>query len=77
MRACNGVAGTSRDGMMLNIFLEFVPGGSIASLLAKFGSFDEKVIRMYTRQLLMGLDYLHRNQIIHRDIKGMRVMCVR
>ncbi len=30
--------GTDRDEQHLNIFLEFVPGGSIASLLAKFGA---------------------------------------
>ena len=29
--------GTDRDDEHLNIFLEFVPGGSIASLLNKFG----------------------------------------
>ena len=29
--------GTDRDDEHLNIFLEFVPGGSIASLLTKFG----------------------------------------
>ena len=31
------VQGTDRDDEHLNIFLEFVPGGSIASLLTKFG----------------------------------------
>ena len=31
------VQGTDRDDEHLNIFLEFVPGGSIASLLNKFG----------------------------------------
>ena len=35
--------GTAREGDALNIFLEFVPGGSIASLLGKFGSFPEAV----------------------------------
>ena len=30
--------GTDRDDEHLNIFLEFVPGGSIASLLNKFGA---------------------------------------
>eukprot|EP00850_Spirogloea_muscicola_P014050 SM000098S25130 [mRNA] locus=s98:364693:369983:- [translate_table: standard] len=66
--------GTDREEEALNIFLEFVPGGSIASLLSKFGSFTEKVIRMYTRQLLLGLDYLHTHQIMHRDIKGANIL---
>ena len=58
----------------LHIFLEFVPGGSIASLLSKFGPFAERVISVYTRQILEGLEYLHRNQIMHRDIKGANIL---
>ncbi|WOK99821.1 mitogen-activated protein kinase kinase kinase NPK1-like [Canna indica] len=66
--------GTTREDETLNILLEFVPGGSISSLLGKFGSFPEAVIRMYTKQLLQGLEYLHRNGIMHRDIKGANIL---
>lgn len=66
--------GTVREEESLNILLEFVPGGSISSLLGKFGSFPEAVIRMYTKQLLLGLEYLHKNGIMHRDIKGANIL---
>ncbi|KAG0463844.1 hypothetical protein HPP92_019913 [Vanilla planifolia] len=66
--------GTAREEDTLNILLEFVPGGSISSLLGKFGSFPEPVIKMYTKQLLQGLEYLHKNGIIHRDIKGANIL---
>ncbi|KAH0453366.1 hypothetical protein IEQ34_017690 [Dendrobium chrysotoxum] len=72
--------GTVREEETLNILLEFVPGGSISSLLGKFGSFPEAVcaivvvIKMYTKQLLQGLEYLHKNGIIHRDIKGANIL---
>ncbi|KAK4266383.1 hypothetical protein QN277_027317 [Acacia crassicarpa] len=66
--------GTAREEDSLNILLEFVPGGSISSLLGKFGSFPESVIKKYTKQLLLGLEYLHQNGIIHRDIKGANIL---
>lgn len=58
----------------LDIFLEFVPGGSIAFLLKTFGRLEESVTRQYTRQILLGLEYLHRHKIVHRDIKGGNVL---
>ncbi|EGC31954.1 hypothetical protein DICPUDRAFT_49896 [Dictyostelium purpureum] len=66
--------GTSLDQTNLSVFLEYIPGGSISSLLSKFGAFSENVIRVYTKQILQGLSFLHSNQIIHRDIKGANIL---
>lgn len=66
--------GTERTDETLSIFMEYVPGGSIRQLLDKFGPFEEAVVRVYTRQLLLGLEVLHRNGIAHRDIKGANVL---
>lgn len=66
--------GTHRDDQFLNIYLEYVAGGSIASLLHKYGKFNETLIRVYTRQILEGLEYFHYHRIIHRDIKGANVL---
>ncbi|BFZ61183.1 ATP binding [Saitoella coloradoensis] len=66
--------GSSSDDTHLNIFLEYVPGGSIAELLNKYGAFEEPLIRNFVRQILQGLNYLHERDIIHRDIKGANVL---
>ncbi|KAI8850082.1 kinase-like domain-containing protein [Chytridium lagenaria] len=39
-----------------NVFLEYVSGGSIASVLAKFGNFDEDAVRVFTSQILLLID---------------------
>jgi serine/threonine protein kinase len=66
--------GAEMDSKTLHIFQEWVPGGSVSSLLAKFGPFSLEVIQSYLSQTLAGLAYLHKNNIMHRDIKGSNVL---
>ena len=54
--------------------MEYVPGGSIRNLLNQFEAFDERLVKIYTRQMLEGLKYLHDNGIIHRDLKCANVL---
>jgi serine/threonine protein kinase len=68
--------GTERNTVTqeLSIFLEHMPGGSVAELVERFGKLDEAVISKYTREVLEGLMYLHERGIIHRDIKGQNIL---
>lgn len=66
--------GCSSGGSMLNIFLEYVPGGSVQTMLDSYGALGEPLIRSFVRQILSGLSYLHGRGIVHRDIKGANVL---
>ena len=46
--------------------MEYVPGGSLSSLLHRFGALDEVVITNYTPQILAALAYIHGKGILHR-----------
>eukprot|EP00658_Telonema_sp_P-2_P062512 TRINITY_DN51186_c0_g1_i1.p1 TRINITY_DN51186_c0_g1~~TRINITY_DN51186_c0_g1_i1.p1 ORF type:complete len:405 (+),score=98.59 TRINITY_DN51186_c0_g1_i1:166-1380(+) len=61
--------GTERGNGVLNILLEFAPGGSIKGVLNQFGPFSEACIRRYVSDIVSGLGHLHAEGIIHRDLK--------
>ena len=66
--------GAEMDATHLHIFQEWVPAGSVTTMLSKFGPFPLTVVRNYFLQMLQGLRYLHTNHIMHRDIKGSNIL---
>lgn len=60
----------------LYIYLEYVPGGSMSSLLYEFGPLTGDLLTRSTTGVLQGLNYLHtRNPpVVHRDIKGANIL---
>lgn len=65
----------SNGGHKLNVFMEYMAGGSLSDVAEKFGGvLEEEVIRLYTREILHGLKYLHENGIVHCDIKCKNVL---
>lgn len=66
--------GCERKEMSISIFLEYISGGSVGSCLRKHGKFEEDIVSSLTRQTLAGLAYLHREGILHRDLKADNIL---
>jgi hypothetical protein len=58
----------------LNIFMEYVSGGTLTSFVNKFKSIPLNTLRQWAYQMVTGVKYLHECGIVHRDIKGDNVL---
>lgn len=53
----------------LLIFMELCAEGTLESLCELSGGLHEGLVRRYTTQLLSAVEELHKNGVVHRDIK--------
>eukprot|EP01060_Flectonema_neradi_P015906 TRINITY_DN22537_c0_g1_i1.p1 TRINITY_DN22537_c0_g1~~TRINITY_DN22537_c0_g1_i1.p1 ORF type:complete len:619 (+),score=89.50 TRINITY_DN22537_c0_g1_i1:56-1912(+) len=60
---------------MINLFMEYVSGGSLARFVKSLPyCLEEDAVKVYIRQILEALLYLHSHNVVHRDIKGENVL---
>lgn len=59
----------------LNVILEYCSGGSLRQLYKKLGhGLQEQEMISYVRPILQGLNYLHEQGVVHRDVKAANVL---
>lgn len=66
--------GMSVRGLAVELFMEYVSGGSIAALLHAIGPLRESVVVLYVRQVLAALAYLHARGVAHRRLRGSNLL---
>lgn len=61
-------------GKIIRIYMEDVCGKPITKLSREINGFSLNIIKLYSKQILEGLKYLHSQNIVHYDIKGYNVL---
>lgn len=54
--------------------VRYCENGSLHSIIKAYGKFPENLVGVYMTQVLRGLQYLHDQGVIHRDIKGANIL---
>ncbi len=63
-------SGVSIDGPWYSILMEFCPNGTFFDLLHNNLPVNINNIIDWTRQIAEGMNYLHVNKVVHRDLKS-------
>jgi serine/threonine protein kinase len=49
--------------------MEFVPGGELFNYIRRAGRLPNNVAKIYTAEIVLAFDHMHKMNIIYRDLK--------
>lgn len=61
--------GISQDPKYLVLYLDYIPGGELFNYLRTIGNLNNEEARFYAAQVTLMFEYLHKKDIIYRDLK--------
>ncbi len=66
--------GSFQDELNVYLVYEYLAGGELFRLLRIQGAFCNTMCKFYAAELLLALDHLHRNDVLHRDVKPENIL---
>lgn len=66
---CLILHGSNKEDGIVSLMLEYMDGGSLQDIVEDGGCSDETTLANISVQALKGLQFMHENKQIHRDIK--------
>uniref|UniRef100_A0A914H1W6 cAMP-dependent protein kinase catalytic subunit n=1 Tax=Globodera rostochiensis TaxID=31243 RepID=A0A914H1W6_GLORO len=65
---------TAKDRANLYMVMEFLPGGELFAYFRALRKFSSTVVKFYSAEIILALEYLHSKQIAYRDLKPENLM---
>ncbi|KAK4141662.1 kinase-like domain-containing protein, partial [Dichotomopilus funicola] len=69
------IKATFETEQTIYVITELATGGDLFSLLMRYNTLDEWVIKSIIRQVLLAVVYIHSKGVAHRDIKPENILC--
>mmetsp|Transcript_10877 Transcript_10877/g.40562 ORF Transcript_10877/g.40562 Transcript_10877/m.40562 type:complete len:336 (-) Transcript_10877:193-1200(-) len=65
---------TFQDEHTLYMIMEYVVGGELFFHLRKVGKFPNDVAKFYAAEIILAMEYLHKQNIVYRDLKPENIL---
>lgn len=65
---------TMQDFSSVFLVMDFVEGGELFSLMRRLGKHPVLAAKFYAAEVLLALEYLHKQNVVYRDLKPENIL---